>query len=126
MGWMVCLLFQVMAVSLPAQELMGDLEIRRLPAVDMPVDVLVEATWLKPVEELPVPVKEKAWAGDLELGINGSEGNSVSFNLHAGVDLDFQTPGGVLEIDLDYSKVTSDNVQIRHQALLDLELDVMI
>ena len=117
LSWLVGLLFQVMATALPAQEVIGELEVRRLPTVDVPA----EAAWLKPVDELPEQVEEKAWTGDLELGLNGSEGNSISFNLYAGVDLDFQTPGGVLDIEFDYSKVTSDSVQIRHQALLDLE-----
>ena len=124
---LVCFLFQVMVVSLPAQEAIGDLEIRRLPAVDIPLDVLVEAAWLKPVEELPVPVKEKSWAGDLELGVNGSEGNSVNFNLHTGVDLDFQQSNheGALVDAIHAARGTKDGLILNAGAYTHTSLALM-
>lgn len=99
------------------QGLPGDEEVRRLP----PVDEFEAPAWLKPEVKVAPEEDARKWLGDVELGVHGSEGNSVNFNLHAGLDAERKTAVGLLEVDVNYSKVTSGNVEIRHHALLDVE-----
>ena len=114
---MVTGLIQLVTSSLFAQSSLSQTELQRLP----PVENLTAPDWLKPDGEIPGDEKKKLWSGSLEVGVNGSEGNSTNFNLHTGFDVDRQTAAGVLEIDFDYTKVTSSNVKIEHHALLDIE-----
>jgi putative salt-induced outer membrane protein YdiY len=91
--------------------------VQRLPAVDP----LAAPAWLKPADEAAVIDPGKVWTGSLELGLNGSQGNAVNFNLHTGFDISRQTAGGVFEVEFDYAKVNSSGFKTDHHALLDME-----
>lgn len=91
--------------------------VQRLPAVEP----LAAPAWLKPADDPVVVEAKKTWTGSLELGLNGSEGNTRNFNLHTGFDFARQTSGGVFEVGFDYAKVNSSGFKTDHHALLDLE-----
>ena len=91
--------------------------IERLPAVEP----LAGPAWLKPGDGPVVVEANKTWTGSLELGLNGSQGNAVNFNLHTGFDISRQTAGGVFEVEFDYAKVHSSGIKTDHHALLDME-----
>ena len=103
--------------QLRADEFPDEGDVQRLPAVDE----LAAPAWLKPADEVAVAEPVKPWTGSLELGLNGSQGNAVNFNLNTGFDVSRQTAGGVFEIGFDYAKVNSSGVKTDHHALLDLE-----
>jgi len=91
--------------------------VERLPAVEP----LAGPAWLKPADDLVVVEAKKPWSGSLEMGLNGSEGNAVNFNLYTGFDFEVQTPGGVFEVGFDYARVNSSGLKTDHHALLDME-----
>jgi len=61
----------------------------------------------------------KIWEGSLELGLNGSEGNSTTFNLRGGGKLKRKTEANVITADFDYRKDSSNNVETADKANLD-------
>ena len=99
------------------EEFLDQPGIQRLPAVEP----LAGPAWLKPGDDPVVVEDKKTWTGSLELGLNGSEGNTVNFNLHTGFDFARQTGGGMFEVGFDYAKVNSSGFKTDHHALLDLE-----
>jgi len=98
-------------------DLLDQTGVQRLPAVDP----LAAPAWLKPADEAAVADPGKVWTGSLELGLNGSQGNAVNFNLNTGFDVSRKTAGGVFEVGFDYAKVNSSGVKTDHHALLDME-----
>jgi putative salt-induced outer membrane protein YdiY len=88
----------------------------RLPAIEplaLPdvVDVIEVAT--KPQRERDL------WEGGVELGLNGAEGNTKTFNMRFGVDAKRETDRNILAIDLDYHKTDSLYIETAHRAFLD-------
>ena len=69
-----------------------------------------------PLETEPPP---KLWEGGLELGLDGSDGNSQNFNLHFGAKLKRKTQFNVLSSELDYKQNNSNSVQTANKAFLD-------
>lgn len=73
---------------------------------------------------LPLPVTKvepppKIWEGGLELGLNGSDGNSQTFNLHVGAKVKRKTECNILSSELDYKQNSSDSVETANKAFLD-------
>jgi len=68
-------------------------------------------------------IQPRAWfargktSGGLELGINGSDGNSEALSLKTGFELSQKTDLDELKFDLTYTKATADGVQTQHNAL---------
>jgi putative salt-induced outer membrane protein YdiY len=62
---------------------------------------------------------KRLWKGNVELGLDGSEGNSQRFNLRFGVDAKRKTDQDVLSLDLDYHKHQSHSEETAHRAFLD-------
>jgi putative salt-induced outer membrane protein YdiY len=106
----------------------------RLPPVETP-DVAVPTTDATDAKSLPVteaidsivvaevvakPV-EKPWEASFEVGIDGSGGNSETFNFRFGVDTQLKTSRCVLEVDFDYRKNTADWRETANRAFLDWE-----
>ncbi|HJN12469.1 MAG TPA: DUF481 domain-containing protein [Pirellulaceae bacterium] len=56
-------------------------------------------------------------SGSVELGINGSDGNSEALSLQTGFDLKQKTDVDELRFDLTYNKATADGVQTQHNSL---------
>jgi putative salt-induced outer membrane protein YdiY len=61
----------------------------------------------------------KLWEGNFELGLNGSEGNSETFNFRFGAEGKRQTDDNVLTLDLDYHRDTSHSVETAHRLFFD-------
>jgi len=59
------------------------------------------------------------WEGGFELGLNGAEGNTKTFNMRFGIDAKRETPRDIFTIDLDYHKTDSDYVETANRAFLD-------
>lgn len=70
------------------------------------------------VEPKPEP-PPKLWEGNVELGLDGSEGNSQRFNFRFGVEAKRKTQVDVCSLDLDYRKNTSHSDETAHRAFLD-------
>lgn len=80
------------------------------------LDELAEAA---PEEEQPV----KLWSGSFELGLDGTEGNSQTFNIRFGFDARRASPASILSLDLDYNKKTSDGRERANKLLCDWRLE---
>jgi len=59
------------------------------------------------------------WKGSVELGLNGAEGNTKTFNMRFGIDAERKTDHSILSFDLDYHKTDSDYVETANRAFLD-------
>jgi len=80
------------------------------------------AAVVPPPSTTVVPTPEpppKIWEGGLELGLDGSEGNSQNFNLHFGAKLKRKTKFNILSSELDYKENSSNSVQTANKAFLD-------
>jgi len=104
----------------PPEELLVPLPSVPLPAVPPEAIVgedtaIAEATasWIEPYAWfLPGEI-----TGGVELGINGSAGNSEAFSFKTGFDIKHKTKVDELAFDLTYNKATADGVETQHNAL---------
>ena len=62
---------------------------------------------------------QKLWEGGLELGMDGSEGNSQNFNLHFGAKLKRKTEFNSLSSELDYKTNNNNSVETANKAFLE-------
>jgi putative salt-induced outer membrane protein YdiY len=77
---------------------------------------------VQPSSQIVVPATApppKLWEGGMELGLNGTEGNSQTFNLHVGAKLKRKTEFDVLSSELNYKKNSSDSIETANQAFLE-------
>lgn len=58
------------------------------------------------------------WSISYELGVNGSDGNAVNFNLSTGLDLERKTESRITKITSKYASATNDGIATRDFALL--------
>ncbi len=58
----------------------------------------------------PGPNPDKVWDGSLDLGVDGSQGNSDTFNLHLGFHAKRKTEDNILSLSLDYNKRSAQTV----------------
>lgn len=61
------------------------------------------------------------WDSSVELGINGSSGNSESFNISSGFDLNQNTERTETRIDFNYINNRSNDVLVAHNARLTID-----
>lgn len=52
----------------------------------------------------------RSWTGSFDLGANGSEGNSQSFNLRTGVNVKRENPWSITTMKADYIKTSSNSL----------------
>ena len=115
-------------------------DIQRLPPVDRwqwPPDDVVQVS---AEEELPGPQEdeiivieqqledepvENPWQGSFELGMDGTRGNSETFNFRFGFDTERKTDFDVIALDLDYNKKTADTVETANRAYLDWRYELL-
>ena len=76
-----------------------------------------------PTEEVVIETEpqrpSKPWEGSFELGLDGSEGNSQTFNFRLGFDAERTTRHNVFALDLDYRKTSNALVETANRAFLD-------
>ena len=95
----------------------------------MPGDNAIEPGWTyPPVQAVSVPIEEmlvpeepppNPWKGSVELGLNGTQGNSQALNLRLGFDVERKTESNALSLDLDYQRNTSNAIETVHRMFLD-------
>jgi putative salt-induced outer membrane protein YdiY len=69
-----------------------------------------------PVSPCPPP---KLWEGGVELGLNGTQGNSETFNFRFGANGKRKRPDRELSLDFTYLKNSTSGVETANRALLD-------
>jgi putative salt-induced outer membrane protein YdiY len=108
-----CLAILTLAPCCWGQDDLADLgeaeEAYDLPATD---------SWFS--NSLPVLVD---WEGDIELGINGSEGNAQSFSMRAGGSLKRETERSIWEADFAYGKTNANSVETQHFGTFNLRYE---
>ncbi len=72
---------------------------------------------------LPLAAEETAWKHELEAGLNGSNGNSDSLNVHLGYTGSYKDADDGWKFITAYDKAESDGVESRNQFLADLLKD---
>lgn len=80
-------------------------------------DSLLDAVEIMEPRKQAPPVK--IWEGGCELGLNGSEGNSGTFNFHFGLDAKRKTDASIFDSDLNYNKNTADSRETANRMFLD-------
>lgn len=102
-------------------------QVRRLPPVE---PEFAGPELPDPLSGIPAPPAPepapKLWEGSFELGLNGTEGNSRTFNFRFGLDAKRKTPRDVFSVDLDYHKNTSRSVETANRAYLDWRYEWLI
>lgn len=61
----------------------------------------------------------KAWNGSFDLGANGSEGNSQSFNLRAGLNMKREVPWNITTLTANYVNNSANSVQTADKLFID-------
>ena len=95
-------------LPIPLPPVDGEMQAVPAPAA-LPSEVI-------PAEEVPPPVK--LWEGSLELGINGTEGNSQTFNFRFGAKVKRKTDWNIFSADADYRQDSADSRQTANRAFL--------
>lgn len=81
------------------------------PAANAPASLSGVLSGNKPLRiRPPSPQAEKLWDGNFDLGLDGSEGNSETFNFRFGFHAKRKTPCNILTLGVDYNKSTADTV----------------
>lgn len=65
----------------------------------------------------------KIWSGKVEFGLNGTEGNSQTFNFHIGFKTKRKTECSIFTTSLDYNKKNSDSVNTANRLLTESRLE---
>ncbi len=69
-------------------------------------------------EQLAIkPPVTKLWDGNINLGLDGSEGNAVSMNIHVAASLNRRTSLHALTTTVDYNKSTAKTVETVHNLM---------
>ena len=72
-----------------------------------------------PVFLFPAYTEMAAWTGSIKLGLDGSTGNSETFNFRFGLDAERKWDIHRIDVDLDYVRKTAGGVETAHRSLLD-------
>jgi putative salt-induced outer membrane protein YdiY len=87
------------------------------PTVDRETDY--HLNWLSPRVEEACRAWRKPWSGSFELGVDGSAGNSNTFNVRMGFDGKRKTEEHTLTFDLDYHKNTNESIETANRLFFD-------
>ncbi len=60
------------------------------------------------------------WDGSIEFGSNGTHGNSTTFSVFAGIDLQRKTTPGRFDLDVDFAKERASGTLTSHRTLVDI------
>lgn len=72
-----------------------------------PSDLTIDAECVEPK---PRPRKDKIWSGNFDIGMDGSEGNTETFNIHFGFHAQRKTDFNILTLGIDYNRQTSNTI----------------
>jgi putative salt-induced outer membrane protein YdiY len=89
------------------------------PVVPPPVPPAAEVPQVAAPAAVEVKPPPKIWEGSVELGVNGSEGNSQTLNVRGGAKIKRKTEFNVFSTDIDYRKDTADSVDTANKAFLE-------
>ena len=89
-----------------------------LPPASTDTEILPEKIVVEPEPPKPVPDSERLWERSIELGLDGSDGNSQTFNIRAGLDAKRKTKRHILAVDINYYQATNNSVETANQAFL--------
>jgi len=67
----------------------------------------------------------KIWEGSFELGVNGTGGNSETFNVRTGSKVKRKTDWSILSSELDYHQNNAGSTQTANQALLESRYELL-
>lgn len=67
----------------------------------------------------PTAPAARLWHGSAELGLDGTEGNSRTFNIRVGFDVKRETETWIHKADFDYKKKTNRSEETANRAFLD-------
>jgi len=90
------------------------------PPESTPESTLDPSEALPPGILVPPAPPPKIWSGAFELGLDGAEGNTETFNFRLGVRGKRETPANVLTLDLTYGKNSADGEETANKALFDV------
>jgi putative salt-induced outer membrane protein YdiY len=76
--------------------------------------------WMTPATWFTSPL----WDFGMELGVNGSEGNTQSFSLLASTSLQRKTEGNTFDLGLTYGKTQANGAETQNYALLNSRWDL--
>jgi putative salt-induced outer membrane protein YdiY len=68
----------------------------------------------------------RGWRNTVEIGIDGSEGNSTTLTLRTGAHLKRRVDWSDLKIAINYLKSTAENVETKHNAQLEMQHDWLL
>jgi len=105
---------------------LGDTSVSRLPPLESAPSAVEEQlpdADEESLETLGPDVPVKLWKGSVELGLNGSDGNSRTLDFRFGAKGKRKVPGRVLSFDLDYHRGSTDSRETTHRAFLDWRHD---
>jgi len=74
----------------------------------------------------PPPKPKKIWSGSFELGLDGTEGNSQTFNFRTGFDAKRKTDRNVFAVDLDYIQETNRGEETANRSFLDWKYERLL
>ncbi len=132
---MTCSLATAQDLQRVAEPHLVDPDLRRLPPIELlstPPEELPppksgnagEPELASPDVEIVVDEAEetpeiKLWEGTIELGLDGTQGNTENFNFRFGFDTKRKTEQNVITFDFDYSKKTNKQIETANRAFLD-------
>ncbi len=65
----------------------------------------------------------KTWSGNVELGLDGTEGNTQTFNFHIGASTKRKTTRSIFSTDLDYNKSHTDSIDTANRLFSESRLE---
>lgn len=77
------------------------------------------SSWIAPSDWFSSPI----WDFGMELGINGSEGNSQAFSIMASTSAKRETDASTLAMKLTYGKTQADGIETQNYGLFDARWD---
>ena len=95
-----------------------------LPPPD-PRVMVPDGTYPPPEPPPPAPPPPPLWKGGIELGLNGSQGNSDVLSLRVGANADRRVERNWFHLDLLYTGSQQDGVTKQNQALLNLRDELL-
>jgi len=101
-------------LPLPALPAVGNLDLPVIPSSDALLDTEPPAD-----EEFVTWEPLRSWEGSIELGLNGTEGNSEAFNLRFGGKLKRHTPVSEQTYEFNYVDQSSNGVKSARNGLFD-------